>query len=359
MKNIIVAGGKSGGHLFPGIAVAVKLREKEYNVVFAGSKGGLEEKVLPDYNFPLEIIKVKGLKGKSLIDTLKNLLILPKALFQSMALIKKHDTDAVISLGGFAAGPVALAAKIKGKKVFIMEQNSIPGITNKIVSKFAFKVYGSFEDDKGFFKKDRFLLTGNPLRKELLNAEAKDFGTDKKIISIFGGSQGASSVNTLVMNMIKKYPDITSKYFFFHQTGARDRAEVELFYSENNVKGVVTDFTKEIGAIYKASDIIICRAGATTIFELKALGKPAIYIPFPYAADNHQYFNAASIVRRGMGLMVEEGDRSDSTVKKLFLSIEEMEKNMKKFLDVCQENMENNAADMIVDDIIDNTGVSK
>ncbi len=323
-KNILIAGGKTGGHLFPGIAVAEVLRERGVTVAFIGTRGGLEEKELPARGFPLEFITVGGLKGKNLVATLKNLLLLPYALFQSLRIIGKHRADAVVSLGGFAAGPAALAAKLRGRRVFVMEQNSIPGITNRIVGRFADRICMSFPDVAGRFPDDRTLLTGNPVRREVIGAPRRRLDTDRPVLAVFGGSQGASSLNGLMMELVTAHPAVADRFHIIHQTGEKELAAVRGHYAAAGVEAEVQPFVRDVGGWYKAADIIVCRAGATTIAELTALRKPAIYVPFPHAADNHQYYNARSAVEQGGGFIVEDAGPLSEKGAKLAALLEEI-----------------------------------
>lgn len=350
--TIILAGGKTGGHLFPGIALAEILRKRGVEVIFAGTRGGLEESVVPEKGFLLEFIKAGGLKGKSFGETVNNLMILPQGLVKSLAIIKKYKADAVVSLGGYAAGPVSLAARLLNKKIFVLEQNSIPGITNRMVGKFADKIYLSFPDEKQRFDSKKCLLTGNPVRKEVIDSPKKEFNTSKTVLGIFGGSQGASSLNNLIMYTLTKYPDLAKTFYFVHQTGDRDYQEVRDFYEKCRADFTVERFVQDIGSYYKAIDLIVCRAGATTIAELIALKKPAIYVPFPHAADNHQYYNAVFVAQKGGGIVVEDNASDTNKGKKLYQILAEITADKEAFNKKMDNFPLNNAAERIAGDII-------
>ncbi len=358
--TVLIAGGKTGGHLFPGIAVAEELKKRGVRVVFIGTRGGLEEKELPERGWPVEFISAGGLKGKGIFDTIKNLAILPFGLLQSLSLMGKYRADGVVSLGGFAAGPAALAARMRGKKVFVMEQNSIPGITNKTVGRFADRIYLTFPDEKAIFDAAKCQLTGNPVRSDIFAAEPRQFETVKPKLAIFGGSQGATSLNYAIIYTLKKYPDLAKAFYFIHQTGERDFEAVEQVYKELGAEYVASRFIRDIGRYYKAADFIVCRAGATTIAELIALKKPAIYVPFPHAADNHQFFNAAAIAKRGGGIVVEDQGSDTNKGKKLYSALIELRDNREKYERAMRENFgENNAAALIADDIMKSLGTGK
>ncbi|MFO7735737.1 MAG: undecaprenyldiphospho-muramoylpentapeptide beta-N-acetylglucosaminyltransferase [bacterium] len=306
MSTVVFAGGKTGGHLFPGLAVAHEMRNRGHEVGFIGSAGGLEEKLLPKTPFFLELIKVGGLKGKNFLETVKNIMILPVSLLQAMLVIKKYKVDVLVSLGGYAAGPAALAAKICGCRVVVMEQNAIPGITNRIIGRFSHKNCLSFPDEKAFFNSEKSVVTGNPVRKEIYNASPAEIDTDKPVCAVFGGSQGAVSMNSVILKMFEENKNLVSSVFMLHQAGSLDRERVENFYIDKGIENITSDFFDNIGSFYKRADLVVCRAGATTIAELVSLGKYAVYIPLPHAADNHQYHNARAVEKISMGEIVDQ-----------------------------------------------------
>lgn len=322
--TVLLAGGKTGGHLFPGIAVAEELRSRGVPVVFVGTRGGLEEQELPARGFELELIRAGGLKGKGLFDTLRNLAVLPVALLRSWLIIRRRRAVAVVSLGGFAAGPVALAARLCGRRVFVMEQNTVPGITNRIVGRFADRIFLSFPDIRSVFAPARAVLTGNPVRREVVEGAPRELGGGKKVLAVFGGSQGAHSLNQMMMHLARAYPGDLGAYFVFHQTGVQDLDAVRRAYAETGIAAETVPFVRDVGAVYRAADIIVCRAGATTIAELAALRRPAIYVPFPFAADNHQYHNARFMTERGGGALVEDAGPVEERVGHLRAALKDI-----------------------------------
>ncbi len=351
-NKIVFAGGKTGGHLFPGIAVASLLRRRGWRLLFIGSKGGLEEKVLKQYAFPLRLIPVGGLKGKSLLQTVINVTKLFPALFVSMMIILRERVDVVVSLGGYAAGPVALAAFLLRRRVVALEQNSIPGVTSRLVGKFADTVYLSFPDDKGFFPKGKTVLSGNPVRPDLVNASPYPIATEKKVLAIFGGSQGARSVNNIMVRLVREYPEIADEFHFLHQTGSADYEQTLAFYREHKIEATVEPFFDDIGQCYLAADVVVCRAGATTIAELISLKVPAIYIPFPHAADNHQYYNAKYMVDRGCGLLVDDTVPVEKKVVALKEAVDTMKEHREQFVAALESAVSSgDAATVIADDI--------
>ncbi|HNT27671.1 MAG TPA: undecaprenyldiphospho-muramoylpentapeptide beta-N-acetylglucosaminyltransferase [bacterium] len=322
--TILLAGGKTGGHLFPGIAVAEELRARGVPVAFVGTRGGLEEQELPARGFELDIIRAGGLKGKGLFDTLRNLAVLPFALLRSWLIIRRRRAGAVVSLGGFAAGPVALAARLSGRRVFVMEQNTVPGITNRIVGRFADRIFLSFPDIRGVFPPTRAVLTGNPVRREVIEGAPRELGDGRQVLAVFGGSQGAHSLNEMLMHLARAYPGDLGNYFVFHQTGAQDLDAVRRVYAESGIAAEAVPFVRDVGAVYRAAAVIVCRAGATTIAELAALRRPAVYVPFPFAADNHQYHNARFMTERGGGALVEDAGTVEERGERLRAALKEL-----------------------------------
>ncbi len=355
MKNrytFIIAGGKTGGHLFPGIAVAEELRTLGHRVVFAGSKGGLEERVVPEEGYKLELIKVEGIKGRGIAAKLRSFLRIPYAVLQSVGVVRRYEADAVISLGGFAAGPVSLAGKILGKSIFAMEQNSAPGVTTKAVSRFAKRVYVSFPETVSLFG-DKSVHTGNPVRREFKNPGKMDIETEKPVLAIFGGSQGAASLNSLVRYTFSKYPDLLDAFHIVHQTGGREYDAMAEFYEKCGAECTVLPFMKDVAACYNRADVMLCRAGATTIAELKALGKPAIFLPFPGATDNHQYKNAMQVAGSGGGAVIEDAGSESVKGRKLYSLLDGIRKGTVTF---SAEKEKRDASRLIVEDMMKNLG---
>ncbi len=324
--TIAMAGGKTGGHLFPGIAVAEILRERGHTVHFIGSRGGLEEREVPSLGFGLSFITVGGLKGKHLFETIRNLSVLPIAFVQSLLIVVRCRVAAVVSLGGFAAGPAALAARLCGRKVFVLEQNSIPGITNRLVGRFADAVFTAFPDERSAFDPRVVRQTGNPVRRAVLSAAPAAASVGKPMLAVFGGSQGAHSLNEMMAALAATRPDLLARYFVVHQTGDRDFDVMREVYARHGIQAMTEPFLRDIGGYYKAAAVIVCRAGATTIAELLALGRAAVYVPFPHAADDHQYHNARFVEGQGGGVVVEDKGSLEDKAARLAAAIERYER---------------------------------
>lgn len=309
--RVVIAGGGTGGHLFPGLAIAQEFmtRNERNTVLFVSTGNPLERSVLNETDFKLETITAEGIKGRGLWNQVKSAVKIPKGVIESIRILKNYKPDLIIGLGSYSAGPVTVGAWLLGTKIALHEQNILPGITNRILSRFADRIYVSFKDTKTRFDPDKTRLTGNPVRRELLNHRANDaiFGSKSFCVLIVGGSQGAHSIN---MTVIEALSHLTKKenLYFVHQTGTADAQTVKEAYRRQDIPATVQSFFKQMAPQYKQADLIICRAGATTVAEVTALGKAVIFIPFPFAADNHQALNADTLAREGAAEMILEKD---------------------------------------------------
>ena len=314
-KRLLIAGGGTGGHLFPGIAIAREFmaRNAQNAVLFVSTGNPFERKTLLRAGFPLERVSVAGIKGRGIWQKLKSLALIPLGIVQSGWIIKNFRPDLVLGVGSYAAGPVVLTAWMAGIPVVLHEQNILPGITNRALARFARRIYVSFENTAGRFDTTKVRLTGNPVRREILSpAAAEDREDDRRPdrapvlnILIAGGSQGAHAIN---MAVVAALPLVQQKERLrvVHQTGAADEDHVRAAYAAQGVNAVVGAFFEDMDRRYRQADLIICRAGATTVAEITAVGKAAIFIPFPFAADDHQKFNAEALAAQGAAEMIEE-----------------------------------------------------
>ena len=315
--RLLIAGGGTGGHLFPGVAIAEELRAREPDaaVRFVGTERGIEARVLPGLGWELALIQVSGLKTVGVWGAIKGVFRLPRAYFQARRRVKEFRPDAVIGVGGYASGPVVLAAKLRGVPTAICEQNSIPGMTNKILGRLARKVFLAFAVSERFFKPKKLALVGNPVRRELLARLTAPPApgphveplTPKVRVLVCGGSQGAVKVNELaaeaLIALAKERPIAV-----VHQTGAQGLDATSARYRDARVNARVEPFIQDMATEYLNADVIISRAGATTVAELAVAGKPAIFIPYPFAADNHQEINAREMADAGAALMFRQAD---------------------------------------------------
>lgn len=317
--KVLLAGGGTGGHVYPAIAIANKIKEHnpDCEILFVGTKNGIESEIVPKAGFELKTVTVQGFKRKIDLDNIKRVFKLCKGLEQSRRIIKKYKPDIVIGTGGYVSGPVLFNAAMNKRVTIVHEQNSFPGVTNKILSKVATKVLTSFEDSHKRFpeaSQDKLVLTGNPVRKEILNSRKfiarKNLGIseDKKMVLCYGGSGGSEEINDamrlVIENMVKE--DVA----FIFATG-------KVYYDEfiETIKDIelkpyqrVMPYLDNMADGLAASDIVIGSAGAISLAEITALGKPSIIIPKAYTAENHQEYNAKSIESQGAGIAILEKD---------------------------------------------------
>ncbi|MCF8067305.1 MAG: undecaprenyldiphospho-muramoylpentapeptide beta-N-acetylglucosaminyltransferase [Desulfobacterales bacterium] len=317
--NILIAAGGTGGHLFPAVTIAQAFKDSnpENRICFVCTGKPFERSVLVESGFDFYEIKTEGLKGRGIINQFKSAFKIPMGILKSMGLISRIKPDLVIGMGSYVAGPVLLAAWVMGKKTAIHEQNILPGVTNRILSRFAQRIMVSYEDTKTNAAPEKVRVTGNPVRKEilsLLNEESSSRSIDSPMtILVMGGSQGAHNINMAVIESLEHIKD-KDVCTVIHQTGSQDEEMVKRAYVNSGIKNTVKAFFKDMDRQYKTADLLICRSGATTVAELAAIGKAAIFVPFPHAADNHQEFNARSLEENGAAEMILEKDLSGRTI---------------------------------------------
>lgn len=319
-KNIIISGGGTGGHVFPAISIAnaIKEIEPEANILFVGALGKIEMEKVPAAGYQIIGLPVAGLQRKLTTKNISFIFKLTRSLKMSKNIIKDFEPDVVVGVGGYASGPVLYQANKMKIPTLIQEQNSYAGITNKILAKRAQKICVAYEGMEQYFPEKKILLTGNPVRQDLLDkignkTEALkhfDLDTDKKTILVIGGSLGARTINESVIKGISKIgrSDFqllwqTGKYYFDEAKKVTDQSEY------NNIK--VLDFIKRMDYAYAAADIIISRAGAGTISELSLVGKPVILVPSPNVAEDHQTKNALSLVNKKAAIMIKDDNAKE------------------------------------------------
>ncbi|HQG29307.1 MAG TPA: undecaprenyldiphospho-muramoylpentapeptide beta-N-acetylglucosaminyltransferase [Candidatus Ozemobacteraceae bacterium] len=309
--KVLIAGGGTGGHLFPGIAIAeaFRKRNRDTEILFIGTERGLEKRVLGPLGFRLQTLDVEGIKGRGLRSKFRAVGKLPGSLLAAWRFVRSFSPDLVVGVGGYSSGPVVLAAALLGIPTAIAEQNAVAGTTNRILGRFADRVFLSFRDEANVFSARKSLLTGNPIRSAFLtNEDAREQTDGRFSILIFGGSQGAHAINAAALAALDGLSDIRDGIRIVHQTGEREREEVERTYRAKGFAAEVLPFIADMPAAFRAADLVICRAGATSIAELTASGKAAILIPFPFAVADHQTQNARVLAEAGAAEMVKESD---------------------------------------------------
>ncbi|HEY1909000.1 MAG TPA: undecaprenyldiphospho-muramoylpentapeptide beta-N-acetylglucosaminyltransferase [Myxococcaceae bacterium] len=311
--RMLIAGGGTGGHLFPGIALAeeVTTRHPDNRVLFVGTTRGLEARVVPAAGFPLETIEVRGLKGMGLLRSLQALLLLPLSFLASWRIVGRFRPDVVVGVGGYASGPVVLAAWTRGVATAIQEQNALPGVTNRILGRIVRAVFVAFEQARAAFPPRKTFLVGNPVRRKLMDnyLRSRPQVTDGRFrLLVVGGSLGARGLNTRMLEALPFLGTLRAQMDIVHQTGAADLERVKAGYAAAGVTAEVVPFVDDMSAAYGRASLVLCRAGATTVAELTICKKAAIFVPFPFATDDHQAINAKALVDVGAALMFRESE---------------------------------------------------
>jgi len=306
--KIVIAGGGTGGHLYPGIAVAQEFQSSRgAAVTFLTSPKAVTAQILERYGFPWEAIASRALKGQGIWSRVRTLCGLPGSVLEAKARLKALAPRLVLGVGGYASGPVGVAAYLLGIPLAIHEQNAIPGVANRWLAKLAARVFLSFPDTSGYFPRDRTVWTGNPIRPEFF-APRPERADSPLTVLLMGGSQGAHSINMAALAALPLLADIKEQLAFLHITGEQDREEVEAGYAQAGFAAQVAAFTPEVPAWMGRAHLVVCRAGASTLAELTALGRGALLVPFPFAANNHQEFNACFLADAGAAELILNKD---------------------------------------------------
>jgi UDP-N-acetylglucosamine--N-acetylmuramyl-(pentapeptide) pyrophosphoryl-undecaprenol N-acetylglucosamine transferase len=311
--GMIIAGGGTGGHLFPGIAIAEEFlsRNPAHRILFIGTERGLEKKILSGLGLPLRTIRVEGIKGQRPLRTAGALAKIPGGLVASFRILREFHPDIVVGVGGYASGPAVLAACLMGVKTAISEQNAFPGLTNRTLGYFADRIFLTFPVSQRWFPKRRTLVTGNPIRAAFLAEKPQGEKKDPCFtILVFGGSQGAHMINRMVGEAMDGLQHLKDRLRFIHQAGEKDLETVAATYRERGFAAEVSPFIMDMAAAYRKADLLLCRAGATSIAEITAGGKASILIPFPFAVNDHQARNAEVLSRAGAAEVIAEKDLS-------------------------------------------------
>jgi UDP-N-acetylglucosamine--N-acetylmuramyl-(pentapeptide) pyrophosphoryl-undecaprenol N-acetylglucosamine transferase len=322
--KMLVAGGGTGGHLFPGVAIAEEIlsRAPGNEVSFAGTERGLEARLIPQKGYTLDLIRVRPLRGQGIGGFIRGLLALPMSLIESIRILRARRPDIVIGVGGYASGPMVIAAWLMRIHRVIMEQNTIPGTTSRLLGRFAEAVFIAFEVSARYFPRGRAHLLGNPVRRTLLdNYIHSRVPTDAFTLLVFGGSQGAHVLNTAVADAVELMGPERNRMALIHQTGKADLEEIKARYRGLGCDAFVTEFIDDMSTAYKRADLVICRAGATSVAEMGVCKKPSILVPFPFATDDHQTKNAEAMAAAGAAVVIRQenlgGESLLSTIRSL------------------------------------------
>jgi UDP-N-acetylglucosamine--N-acetylmuramyl-(pentapeptide) pyrophosphoryl-undecaprenol N-acetylglucosamine transferase len=355
--KVIIAGGGTGGHHYPSIAVAEEIKKRDHNIsiIFVGTEHGIEARVVPKEGYPIRFLKAEGLVGKSLLKKVKAFLAFVFSIVGSYRILRDVRPDVVIGVGGYASVGMVLTAHLKGIPTIILEQNSAPGFANKFLAKFVDAIALTYQETLSFFPRDRSYLTGNPIRKQILQRDEKKayslfpLERGKFTVFVFGGSRGAKSINRSMIEALNYLFDLRQNIQFLHQTGETDYENVKDTYRRLGFNGIVVPFVYQMAEAYTIADIVVCRAGATTLSEITAIGKPAILIPYPHAASNHQESNARKLEDMGAAKMILDRELNGETLSDAIRELYSEEKTRKEMQKAAAAFGRIDAAERIVD----------
>jgi UDP-N-acetylglucosamine--N-acetylmuramyl-(pentapeptide) pyrophosphoryl-undecaprenol N-acetylglucosamine transferase len=334
--RVLIAGGGTGGHIYPGIAIAREIlrRHPGADLLFVGTKRGLEMKIVPAEGFQLETITISGLKGRGLLKQLRSLLAVPKSLLDAQTILRRFRPSVVVGVGGYSSGPPVLMAALLGIPAMLQEQNALPGLTNRLLARVVSQVATAFRECEAYFGK-KAVLTGNPVRANFSQVHPRS-GTEPFTLLVFGGSQGAEPINHAVIEALAILKPRIQDLKVIHQTGERDWPRMKQGYEGLKMDADVRPFFDDIPVQFSAADLLVCRAGATTLAELAVSGKAAILVPFPQAADDHQRKNAEALAEAGAAEMILQKDLNGAVLAARIVyyfehrdALRQMEQNMR------------------------------
>ena len=316
-KRFLMAGGGTGGHVIPALAVARELRQRGHEVVFVGTERGMETRLVPAEGFELQRIDIGGLNRVTMRQKAITMVKLPLTTLGCGKFVRV--SSAVFSMGGYVAGPPVMAALLRRKPVVVMEPNAVPGFTNRVIGRFVSRALISFPAAEAYFPKGKTETTGLPVRQEFFRIPARPRG-DVLHVLITGGSQGSRTLNRAARASWPLFRKAGFPVLFLHQTGPRDYDELRAAFAESGMAGDIVPFIADMPAAFAAADLVVCRSGAGSVSELAAAGKPSILVPFPFAADDHQTRNAQAMERGGAARLVRD---AELTGDRLFAAIGE------------------------------------
>jgi len=331
--RVLIAAGGTGGHIYPGIAVAQEIMRRDANskVHFVGTARGLETRLVPQAGFELSLIESAGLKNVRLGARLKGLAILPKSFISARRLMLAFQPDVVVGAGGYVSGPVVLTAALTNRPTLVMESNALPGLTNRMLARFVDRAAVSFEQALPYFR-GKATVTGNPVRREFFEIPPKPREVGRFSLLVFGGSQGAHAINEAMVEALPRLRELPATLRIKHQTGATDFEKVKQAYLDAGwgEHAEVRSYIDNMVMDFAEADLVLCRAGATTTAELIAAGKASIMVPFPQAADDHQRKNAEALQAAGAARLILQhdlsGDRLAAEIEKLVQAPEELDR---------------------------------
>jgi len=359
--TVLFAGGGTGGHLFPALALAeeIKRRIPAAEITFVGTSRGIETQVLPAQGYKLVRIWIRGFKRRLSLGNLIFPLMLITSLIQSLALIIKSKPDVVIGTGGYVSGPVVLMAALLGVPTLIQEQNSYPGFSTRLLSRWVDRVHLSFEESRRYFKhQNKLRVSGNPTRSELRSIPREEalkkfnLSPDRITLLVFGGSQGATRINQALLGILDKLMR-GEKLQLIWATGQKDFEEVKAACRRYGERVYVRPFIDDMASAYAACDLALCRSGATTVAELTRCGVPALLVPYPYAAAGHQEYNARTLAAKGAAVMILDRDLGTKRFENTLMGLLGDDQKRERMRIKSSELGKPEAAKRVVDDVLE------
>ena len=316
--RVIIAGGGTGGHVFPAISIAEEIlrRDSANEVLFVGTEQGIEKRVLAEKGYRVKFINSKGLVGKNFSQKAVAVISILGAMLSSIKILREFRPDAVIGVGGYASGPTLLCASMSSVPTAVCEQNCVPGLTNRILSRFVGRIFITFEESREYLPRGKAMLTGNPIRRSLAlgGGEKKPRAAAPYNVLVLGGSQGAQKLNEIVPHCLAELSD---RINVTHQSGEAHTQNVAETYRELGIEAEVFGFTDNMSRIYEKTDLVICRAGSGTLCEITAFGIPSVLIPLASSTHNHQLKNARVLERAAAAEVVEEKELSEESLSSI------------------------------------------
>ena len=361
--RVVIAGGGTGGHLYPGIAVAHELRSRrpDADISFAGTARGIEARVIPREGFELDLLRSSGLKGKSIADRARGAALIPLGLADAWRIVSKRRPDLVIGVGGYSSGPVVMVAALRGVPTMLLEQNAVPGLTNRWLGRVVKAAAVTFDSTQAFFGSKAF-VSGNPVRPEFFatTGPQQESGVDDQTsvtrVLVFGGSQGAHAINVAMVEAAAQLAAGGSHLRLVHQTGERDVEMVRTAYRQAGLQADVEPFLYDMGGQLGSADVIVCRAGATTLAEITAAGRAAILIPLPTATDDHQRRNAEALAAAGAANVLLQKDLTGPLLAQRLLALAGDPQRRRQMASAAKSLARPDAARLIVDRAIELAG---
>ena len=351
--RVVIAGGGTGGHLFPGLAVAraLKGRVPDAQISFAGTAGGIEARVIPATEFALDVIRSAGLKGKSALTIARGAALIPLSALDAWRVISRRRPNVVIGVGGYSSGPVVAIAAARGIPTMLLEQNAVPGLTNRLLAPLVRSAALTYEAALKFFHGKGF-VSGNPVREEFLKIDDAAIDAQKVRVLVFGGSQGAHAINVAIAEAAPRLAAAGATLDFVCQTGTRDFEMVREAFERSGVPGRVERFIDAMDQEMNAAGLVVARAGATTLAEVTAAGRPAILVPLPTTTDDHQRHNAMALQRVGAAEVIEQRDLTGDRLAERIVALAADREKRRRMSAASRRLAKPRAAEEIVDAVI-------